>query len=786
MAETATYIFKDENLHYYIKLYTKEYSSAKSYDYYLGQITPTDTSEHSKKLNYPSTFYSTKFEFIAEEGYCWNKGDKVYYGGGNYVDYWSVACTSDNTTAIVSDTAYQPYSRSTTYSPWTFTANSNPTKQATTEYTITQTLENCTSDYTESTIDTGTHTITLTANEGYSFTQNGSVIIGSTTSVIVASGEKIQSIEVNVTDNVILTMSAQADPTKYKLTQNLTNCTSSLSGDTITEGEHTLQLTSKGSTYTFQTDGTIQIGDDTYTIPANNLTVLAYQFNATGDVTVNMGAKLKPTEYSYTQTLTNCTSNYNESTITEGEHTITLTAKDGYVFTDNGYYTTQTTRKTIVASGTDTQVVTINVTGVTKLVMSASEQTTTYYNITQNLSNCTSSYVGTTIPEGTTVITLTCNDGFIFSEAGALTIGGSVYEIPANNSTIVQVSVNATDDVTITMVGRSVPKSTYTIKQTLTNCTSDYTDSTITEGEHTITLTATNGYYFDTDGTLVIGSSSTAIAHSSASTQVITLNATGNITITMSASKQIVSLSSFNHLYSVNNDILAKISAIRYYSVDNVYSDYGRFITNLYKLPFDITDIIDDEDKIVLGYYTSSVTAPQINGYMVTVDMGTIDCTMPYGNVYDYDTCECRLFIPYFNTIDLDVRDCVNKTLHIVMVVDLYSGYGNLIVYANDLLIHTENKIVVQKIPFIQEQTGITLTQDILTYNSITTPTVVITNNTPYELDNTYGRDCDKNVYIKNVKGYCEFDKVSITSEIATPSELDKIETLLKSGVTIK
>lgn len=785
MSETATYQFADSDLHYYVKLYTKNSSSDKTYNVYLGTIKPTDTEVHSIKLSYGSYYY-TKFVFVAEDGYYWNTGDIIYYGGGSYVDAWSSTVTSDNMSEVESSTVFPPNSINTKMSPWTFTAQSSPTKQATTEYTITQTLENCTSDYSETTIETGTHTITLTANEGYTFNQNGSLIIGSTTSVIVASGEKTQTVEVNATDNVIITMSAVQDPTKYNFTLNLTKCVSDTASGSITEGEHTVVLTSTSSNYTFQKNGTLQIGDVSTEIVASGTITQKITFNATDDVTITMGTTVKPTEYSYTQTLTNCTSDYNDSIITAGEHTITLTAKDGYVFSDNGYYTTQTTRKTIVASGTDTQVVTINVTGVTKLVMSASEQTQTYYNITQNLSNCTSSYVGNTIPEGTTVITLTCNDGFIFSEAGALEIGGSVYEIPATNTTMAQVSVNATGDVVITMVGRRVPTSTYTIKQTLTNCTSDYTDSTITEGEHTITLTAINGYYFDTDGTLTIGSNSITVAHSSTNTQTITLNATGNITLVMGASKQIVSLSSFNHLYSVNNDILAKISAIRYYSVDNVYSDYGRFITNLYKLPFDITDMVDDEDKIVLGYYTSSVTAPQINGYMVTVDMGTIDCTMPYGNVYDYDTCECTLFIPYFSTINLDVRDCVNKTLHIVLVVDLYSGYGNLIVYANDLLVYTENKIVVQKIPFIQEQTGITLTQDVLTYNSITTPTVVITNNTPYELDNTYGRDCDKNVYIKNIKGYCEFDKVSITSEVATPSELDKIESLLKDGVTIK
>ena len=159
---------------------------------------------------------------------------------------------------------------------------------------------------------------------------------------------------------------------------------------------------------------------------------------------------------------------------------------------------------------------------------------------------------------------------------------------------------------------------------------------------------------------------------------------------------------------------------------------------------------------------------------------------MPYDNVYDYDTCECTLLVPYFNPIALAVRDCINKVLKITLVIDLYSGYGNLVVMADDTLVHTETRIVVRKIPFVQEKTGILLNQDVLTYNAVTNPTLIVTNNTPYPTNNRFGKSCNSVVRIGDVTGYCEFDEVEVVSEIATDTEIDEIKSLLNDGVTVK
>lgn len=664
------------------------------------------------------------------------------------------------------------------------TINMDAEKQPVT-YTYNETLSHCSSNHSGTTISEGKQVITLTAATDYKFKNNGVLVVGGVESEIVASGTKTQVVTIDdVNGNVSITMNAVRS-TEYSFTQSLTNCTSDYEGSTIDYGENTITLTANEG-YVFTTNGHYTTQTTYKTIVASGTGTQIVDLNVTGITKLYMTADKIQTSYNYSEYLENCTSDYTETTITEGTHTITLTAGDGYIFSNAGSYSVGDTQYVIEATGNTTVSFTVNATGNVVVNMVAVEKPKTEYSYTQNLGNCVSNYNEDTMTEGKHIVVFTANSGYTFQTDGILLIGTSKYDIPATNTDTVTVSINATDDIIVTIEAQEIPTTKYSIKQNLSNCSSDYTDDTITDGKHTITLTANDGYVFTTAGTLVVGSSSMSISPSGTDKQEIVLRATGNVIITMTASVKVETLSAFNHLYSVDDDILNKLSKVRYYSSDNAYGDYGSYITNLYQLPFDLSDMVVENANIIMGYYQSSISAPQVNGYMLTVDLGIIDVDMPYDNVYDYDTCECTLLVPYFNPITLAVRDCVNKILKITLVIDLYSGYGNLVVTADDTLVHTETRIVVRKIPFVQEKTGVLLNQDILTYNAVTNPTLIVTNNTPYPTNNRFGKSCNSVVRIGDVTGYCEFDEVEVVSEIATDTEIDEIKSLLNDGVTVK
>ena len=610
-----------------VELYTKRDRNDSNFTLKVGTYYPTDNDVHKLSLDLLPVVNDIMVKYVADDGYYWKAGSKVYFGGGDsYIDAWSVNITNDSTSTPKSN---KLSANSSSYMPLKFTAQSSPVPKAVSSYSYTQNLTNCTSDYSEATITAGEHTITLTANSGYFFTEKGSISVGGVSTDINPSGSNKQVIT----------------------------------------------------------------------------------FNATGDVVITMTAiKQVTTKYKFTQHLTHCTSDYNETSITKGSHTITLTADDGYIFSKNGSLTIGTSYKTITASNTNTQAITFTANGNVVLTMEAEQSTPP------------------TPPEPTT----------------------------------------------------------YTITQNLTNCTSDFAGSTIESGAHTITLTATAGYVFNEAGRITIGSSFTEISPSGTDKQVINFRATDNVIITMKANKQTTQLSSFNRLYQVTDSELSALSKVRYYSSDNIRGDYGEYITNLFEIPFDISSMLSEPANIVLGYYTTNIPAKQIDGYKLELDLGDINCTMPYNNSYDYLNTKATLYVPYFEPISIDSDSCINRTIHMKLFVDLYSGYGTLKITNDfDEILDNTTNIVVNMIPFVQEKSGLLLRQDVLKFTEIFTPYIVVTNPTPYVKDSTFGFSDNSNKVLNTCTGYVKADNIKFNT-LATSSEISEIESLLNNGIYIR
>lgn len=355
-------------------------------------------------------------------------------------------------------------------------------------------------------------------------------------------------------------------------------------------------------------------------------------------------------------------------------------------------------------------------------------------------------------------------------------------------------SFNATGNVSITMEAQEdtpTPppppfKPEYTITQNLTNCVSDFSANKIVEGKHTITLTANAGYIFNETGRITIGADLTDITPSGTNTQVIEFWATDNIIINMIANKQVEQLSSFNRLYHVTDSELSALSKVRYYTSDNTRGDYGEYITNLYEIPFDISSMLSESANIVLGWFTTHIPAQQIDGYKLELDLGVINCTMPYNNSYDYLNTKATLYIPYFEPIEIDSNSCINRTISIKLFVDLYSGYGTLKVINDfDEILANATNIVVNKIPFVQEKSGILLRQDVLKFTDIFTPYIVVTNPIPYIRDSSFGYSDNVTKILNTCTGFVRADNIKFTT-LATSSEISEIESLLNKGIYIR
>ena len=283
------------------------------------------------------------------------------------------------------------------------------------KYKITQTLSNCTSDFTKTEVESGTAvTINLTPNSGYHFV-DGDVTASAGTVTINSDG----SASITITVNNDLTITASATALKvYDVTCSLSGCTTD-APTTLTEGEtFTITLTADAN-YCFVSDdivasyGTVKISSDMKT--------------ATVSGTANADLKIVVTasgvHFRLTQNLTMCSSDTESGTakLEYGkQYTITLTASStgNYKFAD-----LPKVSYGIVSLSDDATTATITFT--CKGAMTITATAVFYFKFKYNvLNNAACSLVdGAELPSGKEVtVTVTAKNKFIFQDDKVPTI----------------------------------------------------------------------------------------------------------------------------------------------------------------------------------------------------------------------------------------------------------------------------------------------------------------------------------------------------------------------------
>lgn len=406
------------------------------------------------------------------------------------------------------------------------------------------------------------------------------------------------------------------------------------------------------------------------------------------------------------------------------------------------------------------------------------------YNITQNLTNCTSNFTLNKIDEGDNTLTLTCSEMCFFDDVPTITIGETVTNFTLNEDrNIATLTINVTGDCVVNATATQY----YTYQETLTNCKSNFTGETlIKEGVTTFTFTADSGYVFGENGTIYIQPRTTSIEGNGKSVLTKTYLIAGNTRVTLSAIEKVESLSTFNHLYLVDDDILSSLSKKRYYNSNGVESDYGRFITDLYIIPFSIADILSGQANIILGFYDTQIPATQINGYTYNLNLGKIIVNENYGNVYDYINSKAILHVPFFNSIELPIENVMKQTLQLNVIIDLYDGSGTLnIVSSLGGLIHSETSNICKHIPYIQRTTETSFLQTLNTINNnINNAYLSVINNVPYNVVDDFGRNVVEYKEIKALTNYFKINDIKMNTS-ATNDEKNKIIELLKNGCFI-
>ena len=525
----------------------------------------------------------------------------------------------------------------------------------------------------------------------------------------------------------------------------------------------------------------IRTNNDWVTINGRTVTLHTDLFQDYGNcyILLLVNEPLAGQSYTYTETLQNIVSdgvkNYNAG----DTFTIHYTANDGYLIdslTSNiGTVTIADDKRTAVLAGSATGNIVVN--GV-----ATARQSYTYTETLQNIvsDGATSYNAGDTF-----TIHYTANDGCLIdrltSNIGTVTIAG-------DKRTAV-LAGSATENIVVEGVA-TTEYGTILITGSFVHCSCNYSDGeTISPSKPRLEIVADDGFIFLNEfkykqagvTKYLNKSDDNKMLYKDLDTRGLNLN---DVYTAVTAPK---TMTSFVHLYKTNDNELSALAKARFKDVSGNTVDYGQYISALYRIPVDLSNITGDTSNIMLGQYDSMVASTLLNQYLMDIDGGTITIPEKFSNAYDYLTTECILHLPFLDEINLPPHYVVNQTINIKYKLDLYSGILTASIYSSYLnsIVANTSGVIVTNIPFIQKQTDNVINSLTKVFtNLIPTAFMEVTRNIPYDNVNVFGKECVDFDMIGNKTGYLKCDNVSLVSK-ATKNEKDEILSLLKDGIIL-
>ena len=516
--------------------------------------------------------------------------------------------------------------------------------------------------------------------------------------------------------------------------------------------------------------------------------------------------------------LTNCFANVNEGDKIEIGSTITFTPDTGYEFTENGTVTIYNTDGMSHDEPIDKSTGTYKVpddTDKISFTMKATKKADTPKAkiIGLNLTNCFTNYkVHDTVDIGST-ITFTPNSGCEFTENGTVTLYneyGMSHDEPISKDTGTYKIPEDTDKLSITMNATKIfikPKQAKIKSLHLTNCIASINGVVINLHDEidvgsTITVKANKNFKFTSNG-----SSSLNNTDGVSYNKPIVINPTDNTLATLVIEDDVTTVGiemnaientpvpetsgGFINTYVVNNTILNELSKNRFTYKDsgtggassvNVI-DNATMITSLLHIPYSLESITGAKNDIILGNHNTKVLAPRLTDNILHVDFGTIKVGELNKDNSDYQNTDCELYVPYSEPIKLDSENIINKSIHIMYVIDVYSGSGKIVLSDDNSIVGTYNVNVGSEIPFVQSSNNSHVSNlKMSVSNMITKPYIRIKYYN--RLDNTY--DSNRLTLVNDMKGFIQVNNIlKIDSDEIDSESFDEIKNELSTGIII-
>ena len=407
------------------------------------------------------------------------------------------------------------------------------------------------------------------------------------------------------------------------------------------------------------------------------------------------------------------------------------------------------------------------------------------YTYTETLQNIVSDGAESYNAGDTFTIHYTANDGYLIdsltSNIGTVTI--------ADDKRTAVLAGSATGNIVVEGVA-TTEYGTILITGSFVHCSCNYSDGeTISPSKPRLKIVADDGFIFLNEFKYKQAGVTKYLNKSDDNKMLYKdLDTRGlNLNDVYTAVTEPKTIGSFVHLYKTNDNELSALAKARFKDVSGNTVDYGQYISALYRIPVDLSNITGDTSNIMLGQYDSMVASTLLNQYLVDIDGGAITIPEKFNNAYDYLTTECILHLPFLDEINLPVHYVVNQTINIKYKLDLYSGTLTASIYSSYLnsIVANSTGVIVTNIPFIQKQIDnvVNSLTNVFT-NQIPTAFMEVSRNIPYDNINVFGKECVDFDMIGNKTGYLKCDNVALVTK-ATKNEKDEIMSLLKDGIIL-
>lgn len=350
---------------------------------------------------------------------------------------------------------------------------------------------------------------------------------------------------------------------------------------------------------------------------------------------------------------------------------------------------------------------------------------------------------------------------------------------------------------------------TANVEYSLTNCTSDTSPSTYSQGNDlTLQFTSENNSYkfatqpiatyTDSSGTTHQIDGSITDDNNASITIPSTIYIKDNSTITITAIAIVSELAErYFTIYKPTLDQLTEMSKKRFYTTSGASSateiDLTQYITSLKETHFKLTP--EGVKSLVLGFYNTNIIENCFINEKVSFDCGNISVAGFYNNSIDFNNTSLTLNAPFISQQELSTDKYMNKKVNLKYEVSLYdlSAYIILTDTETNNVIDIFSGNVGFNIPYLFQSfvygsvlnAGGNLRGGGIEALYSITPSITVNTQIPIDNYEYYGIDTQSNVTIKDCKGWNIFDNITLPNNSIPLQEIDLITNALKNGIEI-